>query len=390
VRLRGRTAGRRLAGVLLCAAATGLAAGCGDDESDDTTAAQPTQPTTAATEPREEEGRKLARSRGGPRTSTYTSGLDTPWALAFLPGGGALVTERPGRVRVLARGGDLRGEPAARIQVAATGEGGLLGIALDPDFEQNRFVYLYATTDSGNQVSRYRYRDGRLARDATILSGIQAAAIHDGGRIHFGPDDRLYITSGEAGQDSLSQDEGSLNGKFLRLSRGQYRGDSPARPEIYASGLRNPQGFDWQPRSERLVATDHGPDGDDEVNIIRRGRNYGWPEARGEDHGGFTAPIAVYAQSIAPSGATFVHLPESAWTGDFLIGALVGEQIRKLSFDGTRVTGNEALFQGEFGRIRTVVEGPDGALYALTSNRDGRGSPRSGDDRIVRIVPPAG
>jgi glucose/arabinose dehydrogenase len=159
---------------------------------------------------------------------------------------------------------------------------------------------------------------------------------------------------------------------------------------VYTLGHRNPQGFDWQPGSGRLVATEHGPDGDDEVNVIRRGANYGWPLVRGEDHGEFEAPAAVYADSIAPSGGTFVSLPGSAWTGDFLFGALVGEQIRRVGFDdGGSVTRNEGLFIGEFGRVRTVVEGPDGALYALTNNRDGRGAPREGDDRVLRIVPPA-
>jgi glucose/arabinose dehydrogenase len=126
------------------------------------------------------------------------------------------------------------------------------------------------------------------------------------------------------------------------------------------------------------------------VNVLRQGANYGWPLVRGEDHGEFEAPVAVYPDSIAPSGATFVSLPGSEWTGDYLFGALVGEQIRHLRFDGSgRVVLNEALFAGELGRVRTVVEGPDGALYALTSNRDGRGSPRQGDDRILRIVPPS-
>jgi glucose/arabinose dehydrogenase len=137
------------------------------------------------------------------------------------------------------------------------------------------------------------------------------------------------------------------------------------------------------------VAAEHGPDGDDEVNVLRRGRNYGWPLVRGSEHGRFTGPAAVYPETIAPSGASFVSLPGSEWTGDFLIGALVGEQVRRLSFDGARVSRNEALFEDDFGRVRTVVEGPDGALYALTSNRDGRGAPREGDDRVVRITPPA-
>jgi glucose/arabinose dehydrogenase len=366
--------------------------GCGGDDEPDQASTPTTQGTeqTSAAPPARQGPRKLARSKGGPAVSTYASGLEIPWDIVFLPDGSALVTERPGRVRVLSPAGKLRGEPAARVPVSALGEGGLLGIALDPEFKRNRFVYLYYTSADGMKITRYRYRGGKLAEDATVLTGIKAGPIHDSGRIHFGPDKRLYVSTGDAGQDALAQQGDSRNGKFLRLSPAQYRGAGPARPEIFTTGHRNPQGFDWQPGTNRLVSTEHGPDGDDEVNVLRKGRNYGWPEARGRDHGGFTAPVAVYEDSIAPSGATFVSLPGSAWTGDFLFGALIGEQIRKLSFDGGRVTRNEALFEGEFGRVRTVVEGPDGALYALTSNRDGRGSPRDGDDRVLRIVPPAG
>ena len=138
------------------------------------------------------------------------------------------------------------------------------------------------------------------------------------------------------------------------------------------------------------MATEHGDSGNDEVNLIEPGSNYGWPDVEGTEHGDFAAPRAVYEDSIAPSGATFVSLPGSAWTGDYLIGALVGEQVRRLSFSSEgEVTGDEPLFEGELGRVRAVVEGPDGALYALTSNRDGRGAPREGDDRVVRIIPPA-
>jgi glucose/arabinose dehydrogenase len=150
------------------------------------------------------------------------------------------------------------------------------------------------------------------------------------------------------------------------------------------------QGIDWQPGTGTPVASEHGNVGNDEVNVLRRGGNYGWPRVEGENHGEFRAPVALYSEAIAPSGATFVSLPGSSWTGDYLIAALIGRQIRRLSFERGRVVRDEALFEDDFGRLRTVVEGPDGALYALTSNRDGRGSPREGDDRIVRIVPPAG
>jgi glucose/arabinose dehydrogenase len=365
---------RRLAPAL--AALVLAAAGCdGGDEQADRTA-----PPARSVPERDAGG--LLRSDGAPALETVATGLEVPWDMAFLPDGRALVTERPGRVRLLSRELELRDEPVAEVDVAAIGEGGLLGIAVDPEFADNSFVYLYRTTSAGNEVARYRFEGGRLAEDEVVVEGIEAGVIHDGGRIRFGPDGALYVTSGDAGQDQLAQEPGSLNGKILRVEGG--------RTQVYSTGHRNPQGLDWQPGSGRLVASEHGPDGDDEVNLIEPGRNYGWPEVTGSEHGDFTAPAAVYEDSIAPSGATFVSLPGSAWTGDYLIGALVGEQVRRLSFDGTKVTRDEALFEGGLGRVRVLVEGPDGALYALTSNRDGRGAPREGDDRIVRIVPPAG
>ncbi len=361
-------------------------ASCGGDE-------EPPPPSLDAAQGDREQGTQpgeLARSEGEPRVETYASGLEVPWETVFLPDGRALVTERPGRVRVISEEGDLLEQPAAEIPVSAVGEGGLLGLALDPDFERNDLIYTYYTTESGMEVARYRLEGDRLVEEAVVLDGILAGPIHDSGRIHFGPDDRLYIATGDAGQEDIAQDPESLNGKFLRMEEPDYRGNGPGEAEIVSSGHRNPQGFDWQPGSDRLIATEHGDTGNDEVNEIREGENYGWPEVEGTDHGEFEAPLTVYEDSIAPSGATFVSLPGSEWTGDYLIGALVGEQVRRLSFDGAEVTNDEALFEDEFGRVRTVVEGPDGALYALTSNRDGRGSPRAGDDRVIRIVPPAG
>ena len=341
-------------------------------------------------------GGQAARSEGGARVQTVAqvqtvaTGLEAPWEIAFLPDGRALITERPGRVRLLGRDGELRSEPVAEVDVEELGEAGLLGLAVDPEFADNGLVYLYRTTPDGNEVARYRLEGEQLVEQAVVAQGIQAAAIHDGGRIHFGPDGRLYFTTGDAAEDELAQDPESLNGKMLVMEAEAARGEG-GRPEVFSLGHRNPQGFDWRPGTDdELVASEHGPEGDDEVNVLREGQNYGWPEAQGEDHGDFEAPATVYEEAIAPSGATFVSRPRSAWSGDFLVAALVGEQIRRLSFDANgAVTRDEGLFEGDFGRLRTVVEGPDGALYAITSNRDGRGSPREGDDRVLRIVPPA-
>ncbi len=330
---------------------------------------------------------------GGVRVRTLARGLEIPWEIAFLPDRRALVTERPGRIRLLERDGTLRRAPVARVAVQALGEGGLLGLALDPEFASNRFVYLYFTTSQGMQLERWRMDDqDRLQRERALAEGIEAGPIHDSGRIAFGPDRRLYVATGDAGEGRLAQRQGSLNGKFLALTPEQYRG-AGGRPETISTGHRNPQGFDWQPGTGRLYATEHGPSGGDgpqgydEVNRIAGGRNYGWPEVYGSRHGSFAAPLRVYREAIAPGGATFLE-KRSRWTGDYVFAALRGEQLRRLEIRDGRVRADRPLLRGRFGRLRTVVEGPDGALYVLTSNRDGRGSPRAGDDKILKVLPP--
>ena len=329
-----------------------------------------------------------------PRVKTVATGLEIPWEIAFLPDGRALVTERPGRVRLLARNGRLQRTPVARIAVSARGEGGLLGLAIDPDFAANRFVYLYYTTAGGMRLERSRFSNGRLRRERSLVDGIAAGPIHDSGRIAFGPDHRLYMATGDAGDGNLAQRGDSLNGKFLALTPEQYRG-AGGPPQIVSSGHRNPQGFAWEPGTGRLTATEHGPTegvdgpgGYDEVNDIVPGGNYGWPVKFGFDQTGFNASLRVYREPIAPSGATFVTRPGSSWTGSFLFACLRGEDLHRLAFRDGRIVADHRLLQRRFGRLRTVVEGPRGNLYVLTSNRDGRGSPVRGDDRILRITPP--
>jgi glucose/arabinose dehydrogenase len=304
----------------------------------------------------------------GMRVEVVAEGLEVPWEIAWLPDGRALITERPGRIRT------LDGALVATVPVSALGEGGLMGLALDPEFETQPFVYLYYTTADGLQLERWRFEDNRLTREASLIDGvIEAGPIHDSGRIAFGPDGALYVATGDAGNPDLAQDRDSLNGKYLRLT--EYRG-GPVRPEILSLGHRNPQGFDWQPGTGRLFSTEHGPVGFDEINEIREGENYGWPEVTGPDHGDFTAPLKVYESSVAPSGATF-------WRGAFWFATLRGESLRRVRLaDGSE----QVLLDGEYGRLRTVRVGPDGALYVLTSNRDGRGSPVEGDDRILRLT----
>jgi glucose/arabinose dehydrogenase len=339
---------------------------------------------------------------GSYNVETVVTGLEIPWELVFLPDGRALVTERPGRVRLLDTDMRLRPEPVATLdvrlqigEVSKAGEGGLLGMALDPDFDENRLLYLYYTTAESMKLERWRFNDDdTLTREAELLPSVKAGIRHDSGRIRFGPDKRLYISTGDAGEGEIAQDPESYNGKFLRLTPEQYRGDGPVEPEILSTGHRNPQGFDWEPGTERLISTEHGPSGNDgpqgwdEINEIVAGENYGWPEVFGEDHEDFAAPLKVYEDALAPSGATFLRQPGSRWTGDYLFANLRGEELRRLRLEGDKIVEDEVLLDGNFGRLRTVVEGPDGRIYVLTSNRDGRGDASEDDDRIVRITPP--
>ncbi len=395
--MRGHHGGRGATTAALAALlALGLGA-CGGDESPSTPSPRAEERTPEA-EPRPSGDASDSRSGGSggllragerPQVETVATGLDTPWEIAFLPDGRALVTERPGRLRLLSRDGRLRPEPVADVPVEEIGEGGLLGLAVDPKFRRNRFVYLYRTRADEIEITRYRFENDELSDEQKIAGGIEVGPIHDSGRLRFGPDERLYINTGDAGNAQLAQDPRSLNGKTLRMEPAAYRG-SGGRPEIFSLGHRNGQGLDWQPGTDKLYEAEHGQVGNDEINLLREGVNYGWPEVEGNDHGRrFQGPVVLYEEGIAPSGASFAKLPGSKWTGDLFVAALRGEQLRRVEFEDGRAARDEPLFVERFGRLRTVTEGPDGALYLLTSNRDGRGSPTPQDDRILRIVPPA-
>lgn len=334
-----------------------------------------------------------------PQAVEWVRGLEIPWSVAFAPDGRAFVTERPGRVRVV-RDGRLDPQPAAILPVAHVGEGGLLGIALHPRFPNPAYVYLYYTYPGDglrNRVERFREQGGKLVRDRVVVDDIPGAFVHDGGRIRFGPDGMLYVGTGDARQPSLAQDPRSLAGKILRVTPdGGVPADNPfPGSPVYSLGHRNVQGLAWHPDTRRLYSTEHGPSGEkgfahDEVNLIRPGANYGWPEVVcGEgSRPEFVEPLACSGDDTwAPSGAEFVR--RGSWRGRLLVANLRGAHLRAfvLSPDGTRVERQEVVLSG-FGRLRDVVEGPDGALYVLTSNRDGRGRPAETDDRILRVVLP--
>ncbi|WP_438872411.1 PQQ-dependent sugar dehydrogenase [Paractinoplanes maris] len=327
--------------------------------------------------PSDDDGGGGAGTPLGPAREIAT-GLDTPWGLAFLSGGDALVAERDsGRIlRVPADGG----QPQQVYEVpgvAAGGEGGLLGLAARGDW-----VYAYFTAATDNRIVRFQVGSGN--QPEVVFDGIAKAGFHNGGRIAFGPDNLLYVGTGDAGETGRSQDPASPNGKILRLTP---EGDpAPGNPSagspVYSLGHRNVQGLAWDD-DDRLFATEFGQNDLDEINLIEPGQNYGWPEVEGEgdtDGGRFTNPLVTWPTSEAsPSGL--------AIAGDTLyVAALRGERLWTVPIEGDDLGEPAAVLTNEYGRLRTAAVAPDGSLWLTTSNTDGRGDPRDGDDRILRFT----
>lgn len=325
--------------------------------------------------------------------------LTVPWSLSFFSDDEALITERGGVVKYV----DFKSnsvETVHEFKVAAVGEGGLLGVATRKAGRRIE-AYFYYTYRLGanlrNRVVKTIF-DGGLSDEMVIVDGIEGARIHDGGRIRFGPDGMLYITTGDAAKRALSQDINSLAGKILRAKPdGGVPEDNPfPNSLIYSLGNRNPQGIDWHPVTGLLYSTEHGPSGEngwfghDEVNLIKPGGNYGWPHVIGAANDPrFIDPILHSGDDTwAPAGCSF-HSGKAVeeWKNNLLFGALRGQHLHRVVIgeNPRQVIMHEKLFVERFGRVRDVVEGPDGSIYILTSNRDGRGIPRENDDKIIKI-----
>lgn len=337
--------------------------------------------------PTAEGGRDISRAM------VITGELDTPWGIAFLPNQSMLVTERPGRVRLVDKDGKLNPLPVLTIASAKEiGEGGLLGIALHPDFVTNNYVYLYYTysgidNDTLNRVVRMNYQNQKLIDEQIIVDRIPGASNHNGGRIKFGPDHYLYISTGDAENPSQAQDTSTLRGKILRVTdEGKSPPDNPFNNFVYSYGHRNVQGLAWDTLGN-LWATEHGRSGAlsgfDELNLIEAGKNYGWPEIQGsETRLGLVTPRKN-------SGATTTWAPAGAAVigKSFFFAGLRGQTLYEAVIEQNQVTLLREHLKGEYGRLRDVVLGPDGMLYVTTSNRDGRGTPTSSDDQIIRVNP---
>jgi glucose/arabinose dehydrogenase len=386
---------RRPAALVLLAALT--LGGCAGDGTDDaapnetvTATPAPTSSAPSASTPSSPSGdgsksasAKPSRPPGPPRVvGTIARGLQVPWGLGFLPDGDAIVTERDTRRVLRIHGRGHRVQVLGTIEAAAPeGEAGLLGVAVSPDFTRDRQLFFYVTTATDNRVVRATYDAGGLGSTSVVLDGIPRGFIHDGGRLAFGPDGYLYVSTGETGDPGLAQDRGSLGGKILRITTdGEPAPGNPFRGSpIWSYGHRNVQGLAFDDR-DRLWASEFGQNMFDELNLIEPGANYGWPMAEGRGgRGGLVDPQVVWETVVAsPSGLAFRD-------GEVWLASLRGERLWRIDVTGRRAQAPQDFFVGTYGRMRTVAVAPDGRLWVTTSNRDGRGAPSAGDDRILLI-----
>jgi len=302
--------------------------------------------------------------------------LDTPWAIDFLPGGDMVFTERKGVINRF----DKSKKELIKIPVTEVSESGLLGIAVDPEFNRNNFIYVYYSYTQNNliknKVSRFSLINNKLVNETVLIDNIPGAQYHNGGRIKFGPDNKLYITTGDATDPGLAQNLNSLAGKILRMNKdGSIPEENLFQNYVYSYGHRNPQGIDWNLKGD-LFGSEHGPSRNDEINIIRIGGNYDWP-ARCEDKINLNTIRCFSEFTLAPGSLTI-------YENNIYVTGLRGNQLRKLQLDEEYNILDEKIILEGIGRLREVVT-QGNYLYVSTSNRDGRGVVRPGDDKIIRI-----
>ncbi|KOG34730.1 glucose sorbosone dehydrogenase [Streptomyces resistomycificus] len=376
---------------VLAAAALVLTAGCSSDDGGGSSGSDSAAPSTTASGsgPTGQAAEDPPPAKGSVKVvRTVAEGLSTPWGLAPIPGGGLLVSSRDeGTITRVDEKTGRKTELGEVPGVSPAGEGGLLGIALSPDYASDHMVYAYFTSASDNRIVRMLYDERKpsgqqLGAPDTVFKGIPKGVIHNGGRIAFGPDRMLYAGTGESGDTGLSQDTKSLGGKILRMTPegepapGNPFPDSP----VYSYGHRNVQGLAWDDK-QRLFASEFGQNTWDELNAIKPGDNYGWPEAEGDsDDSAYRNPVAQWGTDDAsPSGAAYAE-------GSIWMAGLKGQRLWRIPLKGTEASADpQAFLEGEYGRLRTVVAAGGDKLWLVTSNTDGRGDPKEGDDRILEI-----
>ncbi len=375
---------RRALGMLACALALTACDQGGNESTLETTGTTPAGESASPTEPTEPTDPTSAADSTPAVVETIATGLEVPWGLDFFADGDAIVTERDSkRVLRIAADGDHEITELGTIEIAEPiTEAGLLGVALSPDFETDRTAYFYVSTNDDNRVLRAEIAGDTLGEPEPILTGIPVGQIHDGGRLQFGPDGYLYVATGETGSGALAQDRESLAGKILRITTdGDPAPGNPFGTEVWSSGHRNVQGLAFDDGA-RLWASEFGQDRFDELNLIRKRANYGWPEVEGQ--GGapeYVDPQLTWSTDDAsPSGLAYAD-------GYLWMAALKGQRLWRVQVTGDRARDPQPFLIGEYGRMRTIAVAPDGMLWLTTSNRDGRGDPTADDDRILLIQP---
>jgi aldose sugar dehydrogenase len=316
--------------------------------------------------------------------------LSTPWAIDIAKDNRIFFTEREGKIRVIDEKGTLLDEPVAYIRVAQNGGSGLLGIALHPNFTENHLMYIYHSymkeNKLYNKVLLLKEKDNKIIESNIIIDSIPGSPYNNGGRIKFGPDYKLYITTGDASDPLSAQNLSSLAGKILRVNPdGSIPSDNPFKDSsIYSYGHRNVQGIAWHPKTKQMYSSEHGSSGFDEINLIISAKNYGWAEEECKGTNISQKAIICFNPAVAPSGITFASSNKLGYQNDLIITTLKGSHLRQIDVE----SGEQNNILVGYGRLRDIIESSDGTLYVLTSNTDGRGIIQENDDKILKILKP--